>query len=902
MPEQSNAKEPDSPARLQDAPTLHALEGHDPSAQVPPVSAQLPAPMSPDGYVEAITHLGARGWAWSPSSPDTAVEVEAVLDSRVIGRATADRMRPDLKERNYGSGHHGFEMAFDAPITGTRAPIMRIVGRGAGGLKRLAGDYEVKSSELRPRMQSVSAAAPEALAALPVSVKGYVEKITQRGAQGWAWSPSSPDTVVAVEAILDGRIIGRGTADRMRRDLKERNIGTGDHGFEMSFDEQLTGGNIPMLRVISADGPIRLPGDYELRTLDLPAAPEGYVECITPLGANGWAWSPSFPETFVQVEAVIHGRVIGRAMAERMRPDLKERNYGSGQHGFELVFDERVSGEVTPKIHVVGPEGVTPLPGVYELQPIRHQSLTNGHAPATEPLDLSPSTAPAAPEGYVESITRRGARGWAWSPSSPGIAVQVEATLEGRVIGRATADRMRPDLLSRSLGTGLYGFAMSFDEQLTGDQVPEFRVLVPAIRCLQGVKTLPGLTPQDAVRHERGTIATWYKEHAEFTTRGPRYEDFDETIISEIPTASDTPRPLLLAFYLPQYHPIPENDEFWGKGFTEWRQIARGTSRFPGHYQPRIPRDLGFYDLNNLNTLRAQAALAKGAGIHAFSYYYYWFNGKRVLEKPLNMLLASDVDMPFMILWANENWTRTWDGSESEVLLRQDYRREDEDALLKDLARHFLDDRYVRIAGRPLFCIYNPGSIPEPMVTIARWRNILALRYALEPLIYMAQTFGARDPRDYGCDGAIEFPPHKTAEKLVGRLTPDAYSPGYTSQILTYDDFVDASLKEEAPEYPLIKTAVPSWDNESRRPNRSLTLERLSPDKYQAWLHTLIRRAIDRPILGTPVVAINAWNEWAEAAYLEPDVYYGASYLNATARAYVSAVSEPSSVTASNTG
>ena len=190
------------------------------------------------------------------------------------------------------------------------------------------------------------------------------------------------------------------------------------------------------------------------------------------------------------------------------------------------------------------------------------------------------------------------------------------------------------------------------------------------------------------------------------------------------------PVPLLLAFYLPQFHAIPENDQFWGKGFTEWRQLPRGVSRFPGHYQPRIPRDLGFYDLNNLDVLRAQADLAKAAGIHAFGFYYYWFNRRRVLAKPLELLLASDLDMPFMIIWANENWTRTWDGSESEILLQQDYDLQDEDSLLQDLARHFQDHRYFCIDGRPLFVIYNPKSIPDNVATIARWRNILALRSA----------------------------------------------------------------------------------------------------------------------------------------------------------------------------
>ena len=274
-----------------------------------------------------------------------------------------------------------------------------------------------------------------------------------------------------------------------------------------------------------------------------------------------------------------------------------------------------------------------------------------------------------------------------------------------------------------------------------------------------------------------------------------------------------------------------------------------------------------------------------------FAFYYYWFNRKRVLERPLNLLLNSDVEMPFLIIWANENWTRTWDGSESQILLKQDYSPEDEDALLEDLARHFLDHRYFRLGGRPLFVIYNPKNIPNSADTIDRWRGIFIARFDINPLIFMAQTFGARDPREFNLDGAIEFPPHKLSDNCPGRPTPDAYSSEFAGRVIEYEEFVNASLDAAETPFPLIKTAVPSWDNDSRRPNRGLTLEGLSPKKYERWLRELIDRAIDEPIFGTPLVAINAWNEWAESAYLEPDVYYGSSYLNATARAYSAAIS-----------
>jgi hypothetical protein len=745
---------------------------------------------------------------------------------------------------------------------------------------------------------------------------GYVEHMTRRGASGWAWLPSSPDANVHVEAILGDRVVGRTVADLMRRDLRELNFGTGRHGFEMVFDTLISGSEAPLLHVVEQGQYTRLPGAHELPspqplethgapleppttgtdpTLEVPATPRGYVEQLTRHGASGWAWLPSSPDLVVQVEAILDGRVIGRATADRMRADLRERRYGTGCHGFEIGFDEPIRGLNAPIVRVAGVAGSARLPGACDLTlPVATAVDAQKGSVMTHTAEAV-AQRPAEPQGYVESVTRLDARGWAWSPSSPEAVLQIEAMLGGRVIGRAVADKMRPDLLKRNYGTGRYGFTMFFDEPATGDTAPDFRVLVPSPQCLPGVKTLPPPSLEDVLHRPPSTIATWCREHAQFTTQGPEFEEFDASILTHATVPPDRPKPLLLAFYLTQFHAIPENDQFWGKGFTEWRQIARGVSRFPGHYQPRIPRDLGFYELNNLNTFRVQADLAKAAGIHAFAFYYYWFNGKRVLEKPLDMLLASRVDMPFMILWSNENWTRTWDGSESEVLLRQDYRRQDEDALLKDLARHFLDDRYIRIAGRPLFVIYNPESIPEPASSIDRWRRILATRYGLEPLFFMAQTFGARDPRHYACDGAIEFPPHKTAEKLVGRLMPDAYTQGCRSQIIRYDDFVGASLNEEPPVYHLIKTAVPSWDNEARRPNRSLTLEHLSPAKYQAWLKRLILHAIEKPILGTPIVAINAWNEWAEAAYLEPDVYYGSSFLNATARAYVSALAQHAS-------
>jgi lipopolysaccharide biosynthesis protein len=380
-------------------------------------------------------------------------------------------------------------------------------------------------------------------------------------------------------------------------------------------------------------------------------------------------------------------------------------------------------------------------------------------------------------------------------------------------------------------------------------------------------------------------------DHMQFTTQGSEFEEFDPSILERIDITLDAAAPLLLAFYLPQFHQIPENDLAWGRGYTEWRQSATSLPRFPGHYQPRIPRDLGFYNLTSQSALRMQVELAKASGIGGFAFYYYRLGHRRLLQAPLDLFLESDLDMPFVILWANHTWKKTWGGGVGESLVEQTYELEHEESLLEDLAGYFADRRYIRLGGRPLFIIYDLADIPDARSRIDRWRNTLLSRYDISPLIFLAQTREC-DPRPYGLDGALEFPPHKLFDKANSRAVPDAYSQRFSSKVIRYNDFVNVSLQEIEQEFPLIKTIVPSWDNDARLPNGGLILEGSSPAKYEAWLKHLIIRACNRPIYGAPIVAINAWNEWGEGAYLEPDVYFGASYLNATARAYVSAVAE----------
>ena len=375
--------------------------------------------------------------------------------------------------------------------------------------------------------------------------------------------------------------------------------------------------------------------------------------------------------------------------------------------------------------------------------------------------------------------------------------------------------------------------------------------------------------------------ATIPGEISRFSRPGEVFEPFE-------PLPPGTPlRARALAYYLPQYHHMPENDAWWGRGFTEWTNLSRGAPRFSGHYQPRTPRDLGHYTLDNPETLRRQIDMAQAAGISGFVFYFYWFNGHRLMEKPLEILLADQtLAMPFCLMWTNENWTRRWDGHDEEILISQDYRPSEDEDLVRTFGRHFADPRYIRLEGRPVLMIYRPGLIPDARDTIANWRQLFRDLCQEDPILIMGQGFDATDPREYGLDAAIEFPPHKLTASLpkindsLEWLDMDA-----KTHVVSYQDTVAVSLAEPSPDFPLIKTAVPSWDNDARREGRGLLLHGSTPAAFGEWVSALVRNAEENPVFGEPIICINAWNEWAEGAYLEPDLHFGSAYLNALSRA-----------------
>jgi len=343
--------------------------------------------------------------------------------------------------------------------------------------------------------------------------------------------------------------------------------------------------------------------------------------------------------------------------------------------------------------------------------------------------------------------------------------------------------------------------------------------------------------------------------------------------------------PRLIAFYLPQFHPIQENDENWGKGFTEWTSVTQASPNFVGHYQPQLPADLGFYDLRVPEVMEQQAALARQHGVHGFCYYYYWFNGRRVLERPLEQMLRSGrPDFPFCLCWANENWTRNWDGSTDELLIAQDYSGDASHRFIRDIVPFLKDPRYIRINGAPMLLVYRVDQLPDPIRTAQVWREVCASEGVREIHLCAVQSFGVGDPRQYGFDAAVEFPPH-TRRALIDSNAFPGISSDFEGYLEDYPTIVENQLALQWPEYPWYRGVMPAWDNTPRRGKRAHILVHSSPELYEHWLTVVAQQTKQMAAIQDPVLFVNAWNEWAEGAYLEPDRKLGHARLRATSRA-----------------
>ena len=358
-----------------------------------------------------------------------------------------------------------------------------------------------------------------------------------------------------------------------------------------------------------------------------------------------------------------------------------------------------------------------------------------------------------------------------------------------------------------------------------------------------------------------------------------------------------------LCFYLPQFHPIPENDDWWGPGFTEWTNVARTRPRFHGHHQPQIPADLGFYDLRLEETRIAQATLAAKYGIHGFVYYHYWFGGKRLLNRPLDEVLSTKKpDFPFCLCWANETWTRAWDGRERAILIKQEYSFDNHRAHIEWLLTTCRDDRYIKIDGRPLFIIYRPLDIPDLKMMIDLWRSEAKLAGFEGIYLCAARTGFAADEKSMQLmslfDAVVDFQPNARdfpaardaltwGFGILKKYLPDSLyqvlkTRGAGNKRINYHDMVQGLVRKPWFNQRTFPCVFPSWDNSARRATATI-IQNDEPAHYEQWLRSGVGRVKNYP-QNEQFVFINAWNEWAEGCHLEPDTTHGHKFLEATQR------------------
>lgn len=347
-----------------------------------------------------------------------------------------------------------------------------------------------------------------------------------------------------------------------------------------------------------------------------------------------------------------------------------------------------------------------------------------------------------------------------------------------------------------------------------------------------------------------------------------------------------------IAFYLPQFHPTPENDEWWGPGFTEWHSVAKARPLFRGHKQPHLPADLGFYDLRLSETREAQALLAKAAGVEAFCYWHYWFgNGKRLLERPFNEVLASgNPDFPFCLAWANHSWyKKLWDPNakgKDKLLMEQTYPGvEDYEAHFHAMLPAFKDKRYFRVNGKPLFIIYDTQKFDDIGTFVSTWRR-LAKENGLNDFYFVGTDFDGRfyeDIMNKGLDAVYENDSiniHHHLSKLQKGWFYFQREFLHRPTVFEYKNAIKYMITTRCKENNVLPMITPNWDHSPRSGGRAIILNHSTPELFKELVLQALDTVKDKP-KDEQIIVIKSWNEWGEGNYMEPDAEFGHGYLNA---------------------
>lgn len=347
--------------------------------------------------------------------------------------------------------------------------------------------------------------------------------------------------------------------------------------------------------------------------------------------------------------------------------------------------------------------------------------------------------------------------------------------------------------------------------------------------------------------------------------------------------------PKLIAFYLPQFYPDSHNSIWWGRGSTEWTNVSKAMPQYLGHNQPRLPGELGFYDLRIKENIYRQIELAKFYGIYGFCFYYYWFDGERLLDLPFNEFINDKtIDFPFSICWVNESWTRQWGGASDVPLIVQSTSIESYKNFIKSCVGILTASNYIKIGNRPILTVYRPHHIPHAKEVISFWREFVKNKTGLD--LYLIASLGSEQQEkeshkflEVGFDACSEFaiaPQLPFMRKITSQK--EFVCKTFLGEVYDYENFVKTQGYFKLPNYKIYRAISPMWDNTARKKNRGVILDGSTPDLYKQWLIDIIKETKSNTTLDDKLIFINAWNEWAEGAYLEPDLKWKYGYLEAT--------------------
>lgn len=880
----------------------------------------------------------ALGWAARPWQSSERLSLELLLDGLVVDSTVAQEYRPDVEAAGYGDGRFGFAIKVPAHFHDAVTHRLEVREAGSGWLLEGSPIQFMATPEIAQGKPTPPAQADTPKHTLPRAqtapqIAGCVDDCLPGGIVGWAARADGMRFPVEVELRVDGKTTARAMADLHRADLAAAAVGggSGHHGFRLPLPESVFDDQEHTVAVCELGTGAELEGSP--RTVRFNACDhwessndDDHLQRRA-LGERALAYCEALPDdafsdalhqtllrmhTWMQSQQSERSRRRLRALLERvtaLRCQLVLDGFvGAREIGGSLL--DRWSASAALALEL--------------LEDGKVLAITN-----SDPLDDQRFVFTVA-EGLLDGAVHRLALripAWGgtlgpWSfllPSSAVVATSTATAIESEwdTLPAVQAARRHKKVKSEPTAVELARLALqdALSEQhaVPGGVDPQgadaevLRLSVALGRALlaagepgQALEVFDNAAALDqtAAAPILGALQALLDSGQEGRARARLQEalqrfpdERDLFTLQDRLAARRRPRQVrTVAFYLPQFHPTPENDLWWGKGFTEWSNVAGATPLFDGHLQPRRPTSLGYYDLRLPEAANAQFDLARQYGIDGFCYYYYWFHGRRVLERPLMDLASGRTGpFPFCICWANEPWTRSWDGTSGEVLLAQNHTAESDLEFIKDLAPLLRHPDYIRVGGKPIVMVYRAEKLAEPRETVARWRAWCRAEGIGELHLCVVQSFGFNDPRPFGFDAAVEFPPHSPStvypdwdyhqemQNLSGRV------PGLQAKVFSYQVFANGGMKRPREPFALHRTAMVAWDNTARRGKSAHVFHGFTLATYERWVLANARKAAVEQ--DDAVSFVNAWNEWAEGSVMEPDVHFGYEILEATRRA-----------------